>query len=147
MATVLRSIKEYFFRCFRVYHNASDLYQILGRQWGYCDGQETVPWPQVVQNPVQKTDMEGTGTLHSGSEKRKQYQVMVALRPWGHTPWFYWFYLQILEPCEPGQVTSPLQASVFSSVKWGIRVVLLSHRVVAGQNKGKPLEPCPAHRV
>ena len=96
----------------RVYHYVSDQCLVLGRQWGYCDGQETVPWPQVAQNPIDKTDKEDI--LHSDSEKRKQYQALVAHRPWNHPA----FYLQILKPCELEKVTLPLQASVSSSVKW-----------------------------
>lgn len=32
---------------------------------------ETVPWPQVARIPVEKPGTDDTGTLCSGSEKRK----------------------------------------------------------------------------
>ena len=37
---------------------------------------ETVPWPQVARIPVEKPDTDDTGTLCSGSEKRKWHQAL-----------------------------------------------------------------------
>lgn len=81
-------------KCSRAHHHTAsahnspfpsaliDLCRVLGTCWGYWDGQQTAPWPQVAQSPVENTDTEDKDTLQSSAisyiEQRKPYWIMVS---------------------------------------------------------------------